>query len=303
MAETRYKHSAYWYAYHYGWTHSEAKTLAGQYLDFHTYRPRMKRRPDGEFRIEDWLEWRESPKVLDSKYNPLIHCAFIMADIGIAMRDKVAKLADPVERDRMKRELVQKLRRLRRPFYYARETERRRELAAARRKLSRRRTTAPMPTPDDIRAAWNARKSSREAMIRLGGMLHDLECYVDNCLKFDENGNVAGRNGGIRRWLKDNVSELPSKYKTLMRYKAMTIRVRQATATVDPIPTSALLDEKPRNKVLAAILDGADPVFSRVFGELEHALSPETVFLDKAKYGISGLGNCGDGGKKGQGMT
>ena len=67
--------------------------------------------------------------------------------------------------------------------------------------------------------------------------------------------------------------------------------------------TSALLDEKPRNKVLAAILDGADPVFSHVFGELEHALSPETVFLDKAKYGISGLGNCGDGGEKEQGMT
>ena len=281
MAKTEYKHSAYWYAYHYGWTYSEAKTLAGQYLDFHTYRPRMKRRPDGEFHEKDWLEWRNTPKVLDSKYNPLIHCAFAMADVGIAMRNKVAKLANPDERDVMKRELMQKLRRLRRPFYYARETERRHELAAARRKITRRRTSAPMPAADDIRVAWEARKSSREAMIRLGGIMHDLECYVDNCLKFDENGNVAGRNGGIRQWLKDNVPELSCKYKTLMRYKAMAIRVRQATNTFDPIPTSELLDEKPRNKILASILVNADPVFSHVFSELEYILSPETVFLDK----------------------
>ena len=283
MALTKYKHSAYWYAYHCGWTHSEAKTLAGQYADLHSYRPRMKRRRDGESGIDEWLKRRETPTVLDSKYNPLLHCALAMADVGIAMRNQVAKFADSVQRDRMKRELVQKLRRLRRPFYYARETERRRELAASRRKITRRRTTAPMPTPDDIRAAWDNRKSSREAMIRLGGMLHDLECHVDNCLKFDENGNVAGRNGGIRRWLKDNVSELSSKYKTLMRYKAMAIRVRQATGTVDPKPTSALLDEKPRNKTLASILDGAAPVFSHLFGELERLLSPETVFPDKAK--------------------
>ena len=283
MAATKYKHSAYWYAYHYGWTYSEAKTLVGQYIDMHTYRPRMKRRPDGEFSAEDWLKWRNTPKVFDSKTNPLLLCAFAMADVGIYMRNKIAKFADPVERDLMKRELMQKLRRCRRPFYYARETERRRELAAARRKITRRRTTAPMPAADDIRAAWEARKSSREAMIRLGGIMHDLECYVDNCLKFDENGNVAGRNGGIRQWLKGNVPELSCKYKTLMRYKAMAIRVRQATNTFDPIPTSELLDEKPRNKVLSAILSDTEPVFSHIFVELERMLSPDTVFLDKPK--------------------
>ena len=120
-------------------------------------------------------------------------------------------------------------------------------------------------------------------MIRLGGIMHDLECYVDNCLKFDENGNVAGRNGGIRQWLKGNVPELSCKYKTLMRYKAMAIRVRQATNTFDPIPTSELLDEKPRNKVLSAILSDTEPVFSHIFVELERMLSPDTVFLDKPK--------------------
>ena len=253
MTQRTYEHSAYWYAYHYGWTYSEAKTYTGKYLDIHSYRPRMRERPDGEFRGRDWFRWREADKELDSTFNPLLLCACAMVD-------------------------------LRRPFYYARETERRRELATARRKVMRRTTSAPMPTPEEILAAWNARKESREAMVRLGGMLQDLECYVDNCLRFGESGEVVGRNGGIRGWLFDKLPELLPKYKTLMRYKAMAMRLRQATGTRDPKPTSALLDETPRHKVVAAILADPDPVFSRVFAALEHMLSPDAVFLDAASH-------------------
>ena len=175
MATKTYGHSAYWYAYHKGWTYSEAKTLAGQYLDIHSYRPRNGGR--GLLAL-----CGGDAKLLDSSFNPLLFCACAMVDIGKAMRDEVAKFADPAERDNMKRNLLRDLRRLRRPFYYARETERRRALAAARRKLSRRTTAAAMPSPEDLLAAWNAMKDSREAMIRLGGMLHDLECFVDNRL-------------------------------------------------------------------------------------------------------------------------
>ena len=208
MTRKTYEHSAYWYAYHYGWTYSEAKTYAGKYLDIHTYRPRMRERADGEFRSKDWFKWRDSDKLLDSTFNPLLLGVCIAMDIGILMRDEVKKLASPGERDRMKRELMRDLRIVRRPFYYAHEKARRRELAAARRKLSRRTTTAPMPAPGALLAAWNGRKDSREAMIRLGGMLHDLECYVDNCLRFDESGEVVGRNAGIRGWLKENLQVL-----------------------------------------------------------------------------------------------
>ena len=200
----KYHHSAYYYAYHYGWTYSEARTYTGKYLDMHTYRPRMRERPDGEWNSKDWFKYQSSPKEFDSTFNPLMLLACAAVDIGIAMRDTVSKLADPVERDRMKRELMRDLRRIRRPFYYAREVERRRELAIARRKINRRRTTSPMPTPEDLLKAWDERKTSREAMIRLGGMIHDLECYVDNYLKIDENGKVVGRNRGIRGWLRDN---------------------------------------------------------------------------------------------------
>jgi hypothetical protein len=198
------------------------------------------------------------------------------------MRDTVRAIADPVERDQMKRELMRDLRRVRRPFYYAQEVERRRSLAIERRKIHRRRTTAPMPTPEELLAAWNERKSSRKAMIILGGMMHDLECYVDNCLRFDEAGNVVGRNGGIRGWIAENVPELLPKYKTLMRYKALAVRIRQATETKDPKPTSRLL-VKPLHKAVKTILAEESPVFAQVFAMVEYMLSPATVMLDAPK--------------------
>jgi hypothetical protein len=113
-------------------------------------------------------------------------------------------------------------------------------------------------------------------------MMHDLECYVDNCLRFDDAGNVVGRNGGIRGWLKENVPDLFPKYKTLMRYKALVVRLRQATGTKDPKPTSKIL-EKPFHKVVATILAEEEPVFSRVFSMVEHMLMPQTVFLEAPK--------------------
>jgi len=242
----------------------------------------MKERPDGEWRGKDWFAWRNAEKQLDSTFNPFMLGVCIAMDIGVAMRDTVRTIADPAERDRMKRELMRDLRIVRRPFYYAREKERRRMLAAERRKIRRRRTTAPMPTPEEVMAAWNARKESREAMIRLGGMLHDLECYVDNCLRFDDSGDVVGRNGGIRGWLKENLPELFPKYKTLMRYKAMAIRLRQATGTKDPTPTSALLNANPRNVVVAEVIrsEDPDPVFEHLFIDIEYKLSTNTAMSD-----------------------
>ena len=282
MTRKKYEHSAYYYAYRYGWTYSEARTYAGKYLDQHTYRPRMRQRSDGEWSSKEWFKWRNSAKEIDSTFNPILFSALAAVDIGIAMRDTVRAIADPVERDRLKRELMRDLRQVRRPFYYAQEVERRRALAIERRKIRRRRTSAPMPTPEVLLKAWNERKSSRKAMVLLGGIMHDLECYVDNCLRFDESGNVVGRNGGIRGWLKENVPELFPKYKTLMRYKALAVRIRQATETKDPKPTSSLL-EKPLHKAVATILSEEAPVFTHVFSMVEHMLLPQTVFLDAPK--------------------
>ena len=62
MPRKKYEHSAYYYAYRYGWTYSEARTFAGKYLDQHTYRPRMRKRPDGEWCSKDWFKWKNATK-------------------------------------------------------------------------------------------------------------------------------------------------------------------------------------------------------------------------------------------------
>ena len=231
MARKTYEHSAYWYAKNCGWTRSDRASHVERLLD--EVRRDLK---FGGGRVDGNLS-------CDPLGFGVCLAVCTAMDIGAAMRETARALADPAERDRMRRELLRDLRAVRRPFYYARETARRRALAAERRKITRRTTLAPEPTPAAVLAAWGRRKDSKEDMIRLGGMLHDLECYVDNALRFDANGDVVGRNGGIRGWLKENLPELFPKYKTLMRYKAMAIRLRQATGTKDPTPTSALLGD------------------------------------------------------------
>ena len=135
--------------------------------------------------------------------------------------------------------------------YYARDNARRRLLAAERRKIAKRRTLNPCPTPEEFRAAFSRVGESLAAKIRFGGLVHDLECYVDNCLRIDERGEIVGRNGGIKAWLADRVPELQCRYKTIMRYKALAKRVRQAAGVEDPVPTDMLLtglegDKEPR---------------------------------------------------------
>ena len=96
----KYGHSAYYYACHYGWTYSEARTLAGQYLDQHTYRPRIHKHPVEEWSDKDWFKWRNQIKEFDSTFNPFLLAAYAAVDIGIAMRDTVRIISDPIERDR-----------------------------------------------------------------------------------------------------------------------------------------------------------------------------------------------------------
>ena len=129
--------------------------------------------------------------------------------------------------------------------YYARDNARRRALAAERRKIRRRATANPCPTPEALRAAFAARGDSPEAKVRLGGLLEDLECYVDNGLRYGPDGEILGRNGGLRGWLREHAPELFERYKTLMRYKSLARRLRQAAGVADPVPVDALLPPPP----------------------------------------------------------
>jgi hypothetical protein len=80
-------------------------------------------------------------------------------------------------------------------------------------------------------------------MVRLGSLMEDLECYVDNSLVFGEDGRIIARKGGIRRYIQSEVPDLYRSYKTLMRYKALARRFRQAVGISDPVPAASALPE------------------------------------------------------------
>jgi len=130
---------------------------------------------------------------------------------------------------------------MRRPLYYARENERRRALAAERRRIRRRTTENPCPTKEQILEAWLHVKDSHEATIRFGGLMEDLECYLDNSLIRNEEGAIVGRCPGVKGWLKDNVPALWLRYTTVMRYKAAAKKLRQLAGLSDPTPVDRVL--------------------------------------------------------------
>ena len=129
----------------------------------------------------------------------------------------------------------------RRPRYYAAENERRRALAAERRKIRARTTTNACPKSKAILEAWNHRKDSHEAAIRFGSLLEDLECYLDNSLRRNEDGVIIGRNPGIKGWLFENIPEISGHYTTAMRYKAAAKKLKQVVELADPTPADVVL--------------------------------------------------------------
>ena len=140
-----------------------------------------------------------------------------------------------------RREIDRHLHRLRRPSYYEAERARRLALTEERRKLRRKQTLNERPCMDAIRDALARAHESVEDMVRLGSLMEDLECHVDNSPYFREDGSFAGRRGGIRRLLQEEAPDLYARYKTLMKYKALSKRFRQAVGVGDPIPASSVL--------------------------------------------------------------
>jgi hypothetical protein len=136
------------------------------------------------------------------------------------------------------------LRKVQRPKYYPQERMRRQALASERRRVRRRTTINAAPTADELLLQWTKVKRNPKEMIRFGSMLCDLEAYVDNSLLRNENGEIVGRNPGIRGWLNANCQPLAVRYKTVMGYKAMAEKFRQAVGLADPYPATFALDER-----------------------------------------------------------
>jgi hypothetical protein len=135
------------------------------------------------------------------------------------------------------------LRKIQRPKYYPQERMRRQALAQERRRIRRRATINAAPTSQELLDQWAKVKKSPAEMIRFGSMLCDLEAYVDNSLLRNENGEIVGRNPGIRGWLNANCQPLAVHYKTVMGYKAMAEKFRQVVGLADPYPATLALDD------------------------------------------------------------
>ncbi len=130
------------------------------------------------------------------------------------------------------------LRKVRRPGYYEQEKVRRQALAHERRSTRRRTTLNPIPTPEALLAQFGRIRRNPREMLVFGSMLEDLEAYVDNSLVRDPDGTIVGRNGGIKQWLRENCAELGKRYHTVMRYKALAKRFKQAIDLEDPVPVA-----------------------------------------------------------------
>ena len=143
----------------------------------------------------------------------------------------------------IRRMIDRHIQRLRRPTYYETERARRLGLAEERRRIRRRRTTNAMPGKKELLEAFRKAKDSPADMIRFGSLIEDLECYVDNTPYFKD-GKLVGRRGGIRRHLEREIPELYARYKTVMKYKALSKKFRQATGIEDPVPAAAIFPDE-----------------------------------------------------------
>ena len=97
------------------------------------------------------------------------------------------------------------------------------------------------PTREMLLRAWEMRQTL-EGKLLLGSLLGDADAAVDHSYIRDDEGEIVGRRGGVRRWLEEVCPELSRYYKTLMRHKALADKFRLACGLTDPDGAEDLLD-------------------------------------------------------------
>jgi len=201
----------------------------------------------------------------------------------------------------MRRRIDLHLHRLRRPSYYETERTRRLGLTEERRRIRRRTTLNPCPTAGQLREAFLHARDSVGNMVRLGSLMEDLECYIDNSLVFGEDGKIIARKGGIRRYIQSEMPDLYGSYKTLMRYKALARRFRQAVGICDPVPAASVLPDGDENTDTGTDTNGhaskcgKDAEKSKNM-ENKTAYEDKRIVENKVRTNSQGVG---DGGKNG----
>ena len=105
----------------------------------------------------------------------------------------------------------------------------------------------PAPTGDEVREQFaKARGRGKvEEKIRLGSMLLDAEATTDSSLIRDSDGEIVGRNGGLRGWIFENCPDLLPHYAALTGYRRLAWEARDSEDLFDPVPAELLLAADP----------------------------------------------------------
>ena len=105
----------------------------------------------------------------------------------------------------------------------------------------------PAPTGDEVREQFEkARGRGKVAeKIRLGSLLLDAEATTDSSLIRDGDGEIVGRNGGLRGWIFDNCPDLLPHYAALTGYRRLAWEARDTEDLFDPVPAELLLVTDP----------------------------------------------------------
>ena len=109
-----------------------------------------------------------------------------------------------------------------------------------------RRSLNPAPSPETLAAAFAAARGRGrvEEKLRCGSLLLDLEATVDSSLRRTEDGEITGRNPGLRGWIGEHLPILLNHYASLMQYRRLAQAFREAHGLRDPHPASVLLDDE-----------------------------------------------------------
>ena len=148
----------------------------------------------------------------------------------------------------------------------------------------------PAPTGDEVREQFEkARGRGKvEEKIRLGSMLLDAEATTDSSLIRDGDGEIVGRNGGLRGWIFDNCPDLLPHYAALTGYRRLAWETRDAADLFDPVPAELLLASEPEvEKRVRPTLREKLPGARRRLRELLAAPESSTVagFLRRLREG------------------
>lgn len=105
------------------------------------------------------------------------------------------------------------------------------------------------PSPEEVRTAWACRRRSQKDFIWLLSVLAELTCFTDCSLEHRGGfGNIAGRKGGLKAYLAENLPELVGKYKSMSRYVRLSYRIRRAYSIYPPAALSLMHPDLPLPK-------------------------------------------------------